>query len=554
MLGLIAISMLWVHASWRFLGLDRHTCKHVQSEDEWREYSGESVKWKLCGNITGHDVECGTIYVPMDQFSEDKSLSKNFSIPLIRMRGKNATKNLMLNPGGPGGSGSYLIYSDGEPLNTILGEEFHLVSFDPRGVNESRPLASCYPDNETRKRLRHGPLKDPIKDSPNLHAWTANFVQSCKDNMGEYLQYINTAQTAADMNSILDALGQEKMLYWGFSYGTILGQVYATMYPERSERIVIDGVANQFQWFNDLISDEDFFDTNKVYHGFFDECVKAGDACPLSKFAKTAPELAEKTTRFINNLRSKPLSVYVNTTINGVLDDYEMWYDGIFRELYRPKNWPQLADRLAKLLDGNATDAFIAYGQGDTFSSLIQGESNQLIHLNDCPTGPKHWRQDRLDLLEKLLPFFDANFFARTEQELYYMKQQWDIPSTNNYTPKRGVVTAHPLLVVSTTYDPVCPLVSAQGARDAFNGSRIIEVKGYGHCSLAKPSVCAGKYIRDYLSTGALPDTDVQCEIDGNYFPGEGDNDAAFDKEKYSIEDLELLAAQTKLSSLVSLI
>jgi pimeloyl-ACP methyl ester carboxylesterase len=526
----------------------------TEDGEDWRQYPGEKVRWKLCGNITGHELECGSIDVPMDQFSDVRYRHKTFSIPLLRMRGNNATQNLLLNPGGPGAGGAGLIIAEGASLNTIVGENFHLLTFDPRGVNQSRPLASCYPDNESRRRLGHGRLTDPIRDSPNLYAWTTNLVQSCKENMGEYLKYINTPQTAADMNSILDAVGQEKLLYWGMSYGTILGQVYATMYPERSGRVIIDGVADQFQWFNELFTLDDFVDTDNVFMGFFDECIKAGEVCPLSKFGKSKHELHEKTQRFINNLHSTPIAVYVNSTMHGVLDDFALWYDGIFRELYSPINWPKLADRLAKLLDGNATDAFIAYGQGDLFTGKLNGESNQVVLLNDQQTGPKYWPQGRTALLEKLLPIYDKHFFSKGDQEIYYLKQQWNISKGHSYVPKKGVTTVHPLLILSTTYDPVCPLVSAKLARDSFNGSRIVEIKGYGHCSLAKPSLCAGKYIRDYLTTGALPEEDVQCEIDGEYFPDEDKDMKLYRVESHSTEDLDILVAQERLAAVLPIL
>ena len=521
----------------------------IGDSEDWRQYPGEQVRWTLCGNITDHELECGTIDVPMDQLNNTNSGDKIFSIPLLRMRGKNATQNLLLNPGGPGAGGAGLIYAQGDSLNTIVGENFHLLTFDPRGVNQSRPLASCYPDNESRRRLGPGRLTDPIRDSPNLYAWTTNFVKSCEENMDEHVKYINTPQTAADMNSILDAVGQQKMLFWGMSYGTILGQVYATMYPERSGRVIIDGVADQFQWFNDLFALDDFVDTDNVFMGFFDECIKAGEACSLSKFGKSKYDLREKTERFINNLHSTPIAVYINSTTHGVLDDFALWYDGIFRELYSPINWPKLADCLAKLFDGNATDAYIAYGQGDFLRASLNGESNQVVRLNDERTGPKHWPQGRMALLEKLLPLYDEHFFSRGDQEIYYLKQQWNVSKTHGYVPKKGVTTAHPLLILSTTYDPVCPLVSAKRARDSFNDSRIVEVKGYGHCSLAKPSLCAGRYIRDYLTTGALPEDDVQCEIDGEYFPEKDKDIKLYKVESHSTEDLDVLVAQERLAS-----
>jgi pimeloyl-ACP methyl ester carboxylesterase len=152
----------------------------------------------------------------MDQFDAKNSGNKTFSIPLIRMRGKNATQNLLLNPGGPGGSGTEFVFRRGKQLSEIVGEGFHLLSFDPRGINASRPLASCFPDREARK-LTDGLRDTEIEhDSGEAYAWSLNLAQACKDTMDEHGGYINTPQTAADMNSILDAVGQDDLVYWGF--------------------------------------------------------------------------------------------------------------------------------------------------------------------------------------------------------------------------------------------------------------------------------------------------------------------------------------------------
>jgi hypothetical protein len=98
------------------------------------------------------------------------------------------------------------------------------------------------------------------------------------------------------------------------------------------------------------------------------------------------------------------------------------------------------------------------------------------------------------------------------------MRQQWVVPKTHSYVPRKGIKTAHPLLILSTTYDPVCPLIAARSANEAFEGSQVVEVQGYGHCSVAVPSVCIAKHVRAFLYEGTLPDSYTQCEVDSPYF------------------------------------
>jgi len=149
-----------------------------QCHDGLLRYPGEHISWQACGDLNGRPFECSEINVPMDQFNPDKSGNKTFSIPIIRLRGKNATQNLLLNPGGPGGSGFEFIYRRGEQLNAIVGEGFHLVSFDPRGINSSRSVATCYPYKDVRREHSLYRGDRIIEDSPDVYAWAKNAVKA----------------------------------------------------------------------------------------------------------------------------------------------------------------------------------------------------------------------------------------------------------------------------------------------------------------------------------------------------------------------------------------
>lgn len=487
------------------------TCPHKAS----RLYAGEHIHWKPCGSINDRALECSSIDVPIDQFNASTG-NETFHLPLIRLRGSDEAKNLLLNPGGPGGSGVNLVYRRGEQLSKILGDGFHLVSFDPRGVNSSKPNAACYPDADTRRRLSSVHDTDLTADSPEIFAWTHNFVRACSDNMEKHGKFVNTPQTAADMNSILHALGQQDMYYWGFSYGTILGQTYATLFPERSHRVIIDGVADQFDWYEKRVDREGLVDTDNVLNGLFKECVKAGDNCTMSSLATSWEDLRGQFDSFMDGLKAQPLSVYINATTYGLLDYKKIWWGAMFPVLYKPQNWYGFADRVGKLMQGNATEAFLEYGQDD--DSGEGDESFYTISHNDGASGPDSWPQDKQSLLDILYPSFNDSIFAGDDDKFYFAKQQWKIPKTHHYVPERRVKTKHPLLILSTTYDPVCPLISAKGARDTFDGSRLVEVKGYGHCSVSVPSLCLAKHVRNFLYEGKLPENDEQCEVDGPYF------------------------------------
>jgi len=308
-------------------------------------------------------------------------------------------------------------------------------------------------------------------------------------------------------------------------------------------------VVNQFDWYNELANEEDFSDTVHVFEGLFDQCLKAGENCTLSTFAKSKDELMNKVLEFANSIYDEPLSVYVNNTVWGTLDYFKIMYSAVFPALYKPANWYDLADRLAKLLEGNATEGFLAYGKGDPWGMYF--DANYFVTMNDGKSGPKFWPLDRVTALKEIIePVLNPSLFAPSSNGGFYVKQHWTVPKTHNYVPKLGVKTAHPLLILSTTYDPICPLVSARSANKAFADSQIVEVKGYGHCSMAVASACIAKHVRGILYNGTVPKSYTQCEVDGPYFikPEQDEKTLTALREFDDPKDMKIHMAQLELA------
>lgn len=227
------------------------------------------------------------------------------------------------------------------------------------------------------------------------------------------------------MNSILDAVGQEDMIYWGFSYGTTLGQTYATMYPQRSKRVVIDGVANIDDTYRRLDTEQKLYsDSENVLYGFFDECVKAGpDRCPLASFGSTADELWDAVLSRVEELKDEPLSIYVNETMYGIFDYPNFVTNAIFYSLYSPnKAWPPVAEQLAKFLQGNATDVWMEHGRADVFGSI--GEANRFVTFNDAKSGPDYWSQGRQEVVDEIKRVANQSLFSRIDMTGFFGRQQ----------------------------------------------------------------------------------------------------------------------------------
>ncbi|KAL7924761.1 alpha/beta-hydrolase, partial [Trichoderma austrokoningii] len=488
-------------------------------------YPGEHVSWTPCGDVTGHLMECTSLKVPMDQFNKSNSGNETFDLSVVRLRGNNTngdSKNIFYNPGGPGVSTVGYFYGVGPELISVVGEEFNIITFDPRGVNSSTPIGSCYATEDVRAAMSNIPTNDLVTDAPFFGSWALNFAKSCAHVSGEHGKYINTPQVAADMNSILDAIGQEDMWYWGQSYGTLLGQTYAGLFPNRTGRMAIDGVVNPIGWYNKTMQ-PDYKDGKRVFWGFCDECIKAGkEACPLAAFADNADDLNQAIEDFGGKIKSNKMVVYVNATDFGSVGYSNVWYYGILPALYTSSAFQPLAVILSEAMSGNATSAYKAYrgpvAGGDPI--FLKDESVYFYRLNDGLSGQKFWPGDNEAMIKVLEPYYDVNPLTYSASSFYWAKAQWQIPKTHNYVPRQGVKTKYPLLVLSTQYDPVCTWDSANAALSAFAGSRLVTLDGYGHCTFYQNSACANNYVKEYFVNGTMPAPGATCHVGKDqYFP-----------------------------------
>jgi len=187
--------------------------------------------------------------------------------------------------------------------------------------------------------------------------------------------------------------------------------------------------------------------------------------------------------------------------------------NGIFPALYKPApTWPILAKNLAALLNGNATPAYNSYSD-NWVSSIIKDETNTFVVSNDNwktgPEAPVHGVKPTQNFSLSLPEH--SKLVTRYQGSDIFDRASWSIPTTHDFHPQYHpgfpkFKTAEPILVLSTTYDPVCPLISAQKAHNSFKGSGFVEQKCYGHCTISMPSLCTAKHVQRYFYEGVLPE------------------------------------------------
>jgi len=240
----------------------------------------------------------------------------------------------------------------------------------------------------------------------------------------------------------------------------------------------------------------------------------------------SAADLKSYLDDFLEKLEEEPIAVYVNQSNYGAVTSRSIKTNGIFPALYKPSpTWSQLAANLAALLQGDPIPCYEAYSDSWLARFFID-ESNAFVTMNDnWKTGseaPLHGIKALQNFTLSIPP--DSKLVSRYQASDIFNRASWGIPTTHNFHPQYHpeypkFKTAEPILILSTSYDPVCPLISAKKAHMSFEGSGLVEQKSFGHCSVSMPSICTAKHVQRYFYEGILPKEGATCEIDAEYFP-----------------------------------
>jgi pimeloyl-ACP methyl ester carboxylesterase len=287
-----------------------------------------------------------------------------------------AVGDILFNPGGPGNSGVDEILSSGTLISSLVGEQYNLIGFDPRGVNNSGPAMTCFGNDTLSKQLLDVQYIWPIDSKSNYSIvqefeWAGAYGDWCTEfNKDTDAKYVGTVAVAHDMLNYIEKKNEAggepasdaKLLYYGVSYGTTLGATYAALFPDRIERMILDGVEdseNYYQggWTTNL------FDTDAAIEQLFSTCYAAGpDICPL--WLNSTAAIANRTRAIMEAVRADPVPVSDRSvTTYPQLATYEMLAFLIFNSAYSPiQQFPVLTQVLAEMENRNGTTLLQATG------------------------------------------------------------------------------------------------------------------------------------------------------------------------------------------------
>ncbi|KAB8264680.1 TAP-like protein-domain-containing protein [Aspergillus pseudonomiae] len=475
----------------------------------------ERIAWGRCQEDTvTAPAQCGNLTVPLDytEPESDKTLQLQLlKVPAIREPKKGS---ILFNFGGPGLEARLTLFAQGEVLQALTGGHYDLIAHDPRGT--ANTLTAYCSRNET-ERLAVS-VESRFSDFPNAsdtmalgRQWAGSglFAKVCAEGeLKENGQYMSTAFTARDLMQIVDAVTDDGLLkYWGFSYGTVLGSTVAAMFPDRVDKLIIDGVMNPHQYFNSYDS-EVWADVDKVFTSFFQQCFQTPEQCALAGRNETAEHLEKSIYQLLDDVKREPI-VYEHSII-----DHSIIKTFIRFSLYSPNNYPTLAAAFNFLLDRNMSkfmELLEAQLSGGLLAAAASNDAAFAIPCSEKRTG--------VHTLEEILPYIDLNppsskLLGEVGNSIAMTCTQWQIDAKERYVGNFESKTKNPIMVIGNTYDSATPLVSARNISASFEGSVLLEHGGWGHASLAHGSSCTSKIVRDYWTNGSLPAAGTKCEPD----------------------------------------
>jgi pimeloyl-ACP methyl ester carboxylesterase len=471
------------------------------------------VHWSLC---EGGGFECATVPVPLDY---DEPGGASILLSLIRLRATDPAQrigSLLVNPGGPGGSGVDLVLFGGEFFPPEIRARFDLVGFDPRGIARSTPVR-CFGTPRQWEPAFWAELPLTPSAVEVVAAADSYLADACEQRAGRILDHMTTADVVRDMDLLRAALGEQRLNFLGFSYGSMLGTTYANLFPDRVRAIVIDGVLDPIAW--------------------------------------TTGAPGQQDLPFSTRLRSDQGAQATLGEFDG--ESFPFTYtDLIFSTLgamYSPFTWPFHAEFLA-LLEASASPTVLGAALADVRASLgyvnkrgfprypnfLEGFPAVACSDSDNPDSHAAWFAAAEDAEAQF------GYFGRAWTWISSICAVWPGVGADRYTGPWNADTANPVLVVGNFFDPATRYQGAQTVAGLLPNSQLLSYAGWGHTVYWGVSSCVDAAVNAYLIEGVLPAEGTVCQPEIDPFASVEPNPAAVGAELRRTGRAALLPEATK--------
>ncbi|KAK8086209.1 alpha/beta-hydrolase [Apiospora phragmitis] len=547
----------------------QHGAVQLPQEWKWADIQpSKDLKWHKCYE---NKFDCARLDVPLDW--QDPSEEERVVLAVIRSQARTQQDYkgpVFLNPGGPGGSGLSWVLEQGDELQTIVGDNHDIISWDPRGIGASVPNVECWGSSWKRHDwgLRKtgvadaypGVVHDAFAQADGLSRQCEAYTSKTAPNL---LQHISTAYHARDMLEISKKAGYDKVRYWGISYGTILGGTFASLFPDNVERLVSDGNVDYNDWFNNDQLNA-YEDADKIMTAFFAACHRAGpQRCAFHDGDDVTSSPAALEARYwhlLATLRRRPVLLPAHANATGSpavpqLVTYSALQHLVRTVLYRPLHeLPELARVLVALeqrrdgvpyyrMAGSEDENFPIRevcsqpqpppsddSGGGTPTDFSVDAFGAIACADGAPLTdetPESFQLYVDDLVGRVSRFSGAaSAFSKLNCIGRRIRPKWQFagphqqhhPDNHDNEKNLTVITNFPILFIGNMADNVTPLRSSYNNSAAFPGSVVLVQRSYGHASVAAPSTCSARTIRAYFQNGTLPAPGTHCDQDHELF------------------------------------
>lgn len=466
---------------------------------EYLPFYEQPLEWSSCHE----DLDCAVVRAPID-WQSPKGNTLELSLVRHEATGTGKLGSLFVNPGGPGASGvNFVVNSLDYAVSSEVQKDYDVIGFDPRGVGESTPV-TCVDSSAQLDEFLFGVLHS-ARESPE---WLAEreaagkeFADGCLEKTGELLGHVDTLSAARDLDMLRALLGDRQLNYLGYSYGTLLGAIYAETFPLNVGRMVLDGALDpESSSFDVTLTQAVGFEN--ALRAYLADCLASSD-CPFSGSVDSA---MAQVGQLLNNLDGAPL-----VASDGRVLGPDAMVTATIAPLYDAQAWGYLSDIFTAVQEGTADAAFGAvdwyYNRGE--DGTYGDNSTEAFYAINCldypaQSDPVQWEADAQEL-KRQAPVI-GSYLAWGDQ----LCVEWPFHAVR--TPaKISARGAGDILVVGTTGDPATPYRWAQNLAAQLDRGHLLTYNGEGHTAYNKSNSCVNDAVDSFLLRGKVPASDPQC-------------------------------------------
>ena len=459
---------------------------------------GQQLSWRSCGGR----FQCTTMKVPL---TYDQPDGDTIDLDVVRLPAQDQSKrlgSLVINPGGPGGSGVEYARAARGVLTGDLIEHYDVVGFDPRGVGDSTPI-ECLTDGQLDRFLEVDPNPETDEDVARTIRVSQRFGPRCERRSPDLTPNIGTPFVARDLDVLRALLGDERLNYLGKSYGTFIGAIYADLFPSRVGRFVLDGAVDP-KLSTAEISEGQALGFEKALHRVADWCLKQKD-CPIGPDADAG---VQQIADFLQQLETQPIPAETGRPLTAAQAT-----TGIIGSLYTKDGWQGLVYALQSAMqdnDGLGLQALADWLTERRPNGTYASNANEALYAVNCIDRPDRWTpeqtQQQADEWSKEAPVFGAAL-AWGNLPCYY----WPAPAVDKPRAIEAPGTP-PIVVIGTEFDPATPYPWAVSLADQLSQGVLVSwMGGDGHTAYYSGSRCIDKTVDAFFVEGTVPQDGLEC-------------------------------------------